>query len=38
MPILDGHQTIKLLKEKVRRNELKLDNTKIIALSAISNE
>lgn len=36
MPIMDGYQTIKKLRELESERKIILDDTKIIALSAIS--
>lgn len=38
MPIMDGNETVKRLREMHDRKELNLDNTKIIALSAITEQ
>ena len=36
MPILNGYQTVKILRNKCERGEVDLSHTKIIALSAIT--
>lgn len=36
MPILDGFETVKILREKCELGEIELQRTKIIALSAIT--
>ena len=36
MPVLDGYQTVARLNDRHQRGEVSLANTKIIALSAIS--
>ncbi len=38
MPIMDGNQTVKALREMHMQNEIDLSQTKIIALSAITDE
>jgi hypothetical protein len=38
MPIMDGIQTIKILREWQSKGEINLSNTKIIGLSAITTE
>ena len=38
MPIMDGIQTIKILREWQSKGEINLSHTKIIALSAITTE
>jgi len=38
MPIMDGNQAVQALREMNMRHEIDLSNTKIIALSAITDE
>lgn len=38
MPIMDGNQTVQALREMNRKHEIDLSHTKVIALSAITDE